>query len=152
MSLPVYHQSYREKNTPFSCSNPSSDEHPGPPGYESGAQFVLVNWIDSYHLSLRAHIRTSSAKIWDPRQLTRKWFRPCFLEDQVGRTKRIAEFPELHFNSSPRPKPRMIRTLRVSPRLLLIGNNPAQLGPISKSTSGIFDPFTQKSTKNTLLV
>jgi hypothetical protein len=32
-----------KKITPFSCSNPSSDEHPGPPGYESGAQFVLVN-------------------------------------------------------------------------------------------------------------
>ena len=40
----------------------------------------------------------------------------------------------------------MLFTFRVSPVLLLIGNNPDQLGPISKSTSGIADPFTQNST------
>jgi hypothetical protein len=39
----------------------------------------------------------------------------------------------------------MIRTFRVSPVLLLIGNNPDQLGPMSKSTSGIADPSTQNS-------
>jgi hypothetical protein len=83
--------------------------------------------------------------------LTRKSNHPMNLRDLERKARSIAtvviargwDEDESHQGTDSISKLRKrMRTFRVSFGSALIGKSPAQLGPISKSTSGIADPFT----------
>lgn len=109
--------------TPFSCRRPSSEEHPGPPFVLFGDQKSKEEWKVLRGVPEDEVVQASlGARREEPEEELRK------LGDILngGRDWEVGETP----------------TWRVSLVALLIGRRPAQLGPMSKSTSGIFVPST----------
>ena len=116
------HESFRRKSTPFSCKSPSRDEHPGPP-------FVLK--MTEWHMlwpKYNSHQKIKSSS------------EPCGPGGKNQKKSYAAGVRTQDYWEGEARKTCLDSFL--SP---LIGKSPDQLGPTSKSTSGMLFPSTKNS-------
>jgi len=109
--------------TPFSCSRPSREEHPGPPLVLNSEKNIVMNSEVESEQSSHQNIKSST-----------------FPPSAAGKNQKKSY--EMSFKGARKTGILNEPTLRVSFLNGLMGRSPAQLGPTSKSTSGILSPST----------